>query len=196
MPVKTKMPYDYGLYFITYTCFHWLSLISITNSYDLIYKGFDYLKGTGHYINGYVIMPNHIHVLIAFRNKEKNLNKLIGDCKRFVGYGMVKRLQADQKKEILQKLSDGVLPSHRKRGKLHEVWEHSFDWKICDSFSMIEQKLNYIHDNPCIGKWNLAESPVDYIHSSAHYYITGEQGIYSVTNYMELEDIDLSRPSG
>ena len=61
---------------------------------------------------------------------------------------------------------------------------------------MIEQKLNYIHDNPCIGKWNLAESPVDYIHSSAHYYITGEQGIYSVTNYMELEDIDLSRPSG
>ena len=42
-------------------------------------------------------------------------------------------------------------------------------------------------------KWKLVESPVDYIDSSAKYYITGEQAIYAVTNFMELEDIDLSR---
>lgn len=43
------------------------------------------------------------------------------------------------------------------------------------------------------GKWKLVESPVDYIHSSAKYYIVGEQGIYGATNFMELEDIDLSK---
>ena len=50
-----------------------------------------------------------------------------------------------------------------------------------------------MHTNPCKGKWNLVENPVDYMHSSAKFYITGEQGIYPVTNYMALEDIDLTQ---
>ncbi len=44
------------------------------------------------------------------------------------------------------------------------------------------QKLSYIHNNPCSGIWKLAESPVDYIHSSAKYYATGEQGIYLISD--------------
>jgi hypothetical protein len=33
----------------------------------------------------------------------------------------------------------------------------------------------------------------DYLHSSAKYYGTGEQGIFFVTNYMQLENIDLTK---
>ena len=54
------------------------------------------------------------------------------------------------------------------------------------------QKLDYIHNNPCAGIWELAASPIEYMHSSASYNIDGRQGIYPVTNVMELEDIDLS----
>lgn len=193
MPVKIPIPYNHGLFFITYTCFRWLSLIDITNGYDLVYKSFDYLKKQGHYINGYVIMPNHVHSLIAFRESEKNLNKLIGDSKRFMAYEIIDRLEMACNEKLLQQLREGVNRSEKKRGKLHEVWEDSFDWKACNTIEMIEQKLQYIHKNPCSGKWKLVESPVDYAHSSAKYYITGEQGIYPVTNYMELEDIDLTK---
>ena len=35
------------------------------------------------------------------------------------------------------------------------------------------QKLNYIHNNPCKGKWMLAASPIDYKFSSAGFYETG-----------------------
>ena len=49
-----------------------------------------------------------------------------------------------------------------------------------------------MHNNPCTGKWQLVESPVEYLHSSAKFYITGEQGVYQVTHYMELDDIDLT----
>jgi hypothetical protein len=55
-------------------------------------------------------------------------------------------------------------------------------------------KLNYMHDNPCKGKWTLATEPVEYKHSSAEYYLTGEQGIYEVLNYFELVDINLTVP--
>ena len=37
---------------------------------------------------------------------------------------------------------------------------------------------------------------VEYAHSSAKYYLTGEQGIYPVTGYGELLDIDLTKKQG
>ena len=39
----------------------------------------------------------------------------------------------------------------------------------------------------------LVELPEQYIHSSAKFYITGEQGIYALTSFMELRDIDLTK---
>ncbi len=60
---------------------------------------------------------------------------------------------------------------------------------------MILQKLDYMHDNPCNGKWKLVESPVDYIHSSAKYYLANEQGVYAIDDFMMLDDIDLSAGS-
>ena len=48
-------------------------------------------------------------------------------------------------------------------------------------------------DNPCRGVWNLVMNPADYQHSSARFYLTGEQGVYPVLHCGELEDIDLTR---
>ncbi|MFT3946769.1 MAG: hypothetical protein QM763_07335 [Agriterribacter sp.] len=47
--------------------------------------------------------------------------------------------------------------------------------------------------NPC--RWNLplVVQPEEYIHNSAKYYITGEQGVYEVCNYMTLQDVDLTK---
>ncbi len=46
----------------------------------------------------------------------------------------------------------------------------------------IKQKINYMHDNPCSDKWNLCNSPIDYVHSSSRYYLAGEDGFYNVTD--------------
>jgi REP element-mobilizing transposase RayT len=42
-----------------------------TNSYDAVYKWFDYLKSKEHFIRGYVVMPNHLHVLIDLELRKK-----------------------------------------------------------------------------------------------------------------------------
>jgi hypothetical protein len=41
--------------------------------------------------------------------------------------------------------------TEKKRGKLHEVFEPSFDRKECYSHEMVERKLYYKHTNPCRG---------------------------------------------
>ncbi|HSR38751.1 MAG TPA: hypothetical protein VLL95_07535, partial [Phnomibacter sp.] len=77
----------------------------------------------------------------------------------------------------------------RANNKQHNVWEPSFDWKHCTSVAFMKQKLDYYHLNPCKGKWMLAAAPTDYTHSSAGFYFTGVQGVYPVTNYLEVADL-------
>lgn len=55
---------------------------------------------------------------------------------------LLKNLQANHRSDILKKLSGFVNDTDRKRGKLHEAFEPSFDWKECYSDDFMEQKLN------------------------------------------------------
>jgi REP element-mobilizing transposase RayT len=194
MPVKRQITEPDGVYFITFTCHQWLPLIAQTNSYDLVYNWFDHLKANGHYITGHVIMPNHVHALIGFRNTNQSINTIVGNGKRFIAYEIIKRLKYQNEDKLLHRLHISVEAKDLERNKKHEVWEDSFDWKECRTNEYMQQKLDYMHDNPCKDKWNLANAPVDYEHSSARFYITGEHAAYPVMNYCQLADIDLTKP--
>jgi len=192
MPVRTTIHGSEDTLFITFTCFQWLPLIELTNGYDLVYKWFDYLKSQRHLVTGYVVMPNHVHALIYFSKTDKPINKIIGNGKRFMAYEMVKRLKETRQNEMVARLQNAVEAKDRQRGKKHEVWENSFDSKICRNEKYINQKLAYMHANPCTGKWKLAKTPIDYEHSSARFYITSRHAAYEVTNVDEILKIILN----
>ena len=189
MPVKQTIPFSFGTFFITFTCHNWLPLIDKVNGYDIVYSWFDHLKSKGHYINGYVIILNHVHVLISFIETDQSINTIIGNGKRFMAYEIIKRLTETSETELLSQLSSSVEQKRREKNKKHNVWKLSFDWKDCRDKKFIDQKLDYIHNNPCSKKWNLCVSPAEYIHSSAKYYIAGEQELYQVTNISKMQDI-------
>ena len=190
MPVKTTIPYNSGTFYITFTCHNWLSLIEKVNGYDIVYNWFDYLKEHGHVVNGFVLMPNHIHAILSFRDVGKSINTIIGNGKRFMAYEIINRLKQNGETDLLALLNRNVEQRRKQNNKQHEVWELSFDWKYCRTRDFILQKLNYIHANPCVKKWQLCNSPIEYLHSSAKYYATGEHGIYEVGNFMELDDFN------
>ena len=83
MPVRKAIAEKDGIYFITFTCTNWMPLFKICNAYDAVYNWFSYLKAQGHHIIGYVIMPSHVHVVIAllFRNvSSKRHERKQGHC--------------------------------------------------------------------------------------------------------------------
>jgi len=92
---------------------------------------------------------------------------------------------------VLHKLQESVTASDKDRGKNHQVFERSFDCKLITTEHFFLQKLNYIHNNPCSGVWNLVKNPVDYEHSSARHYI-GEKSVYTM-RMNSSADIDSSR---
>lgn len=80
---------------------------------------------------GYVIMPNHLHLLIFVSEKNKSINQLIGNGKRFMAYEIVKRLTGQNHEQLLNELQEGVDISEAMKGKHHQVFEPSFDCKVC-----------------------------------------------------------------
>jgi len=126
-PVKQR-----GIYFITFTCFNWLPLIEITKGCDLVYNFFDVLKENGNDVLGFVIMPNHVHLLLHYTNTGQSLNTIIGNGKRFIGYDIVKRLKERGEVVLLNQMKEAVTAKDRERNKRHEVWKGTFDVKQCE----------------------------------------------------------------
>ena len=114
MAVRKKIPCSSGIFSVTFTCACWLPLFEITNGYDFVYKFFDKLKSKGHFVNAYVIMPNHVHAILSFTHTEKSINRILGDGKRFITYALIQNLQANHRSDILEKLSSFVNDTDKK----------------------------------------------------------------------------------
>ena len=97
------------------------------NGYDIVYNWFDHLKTKGHYINGYVIMPNHVHSLISFIDTKQSINTIIGNGKRFMAYEIIGRLKTNKETRLLGQLASNVEAARKQDKKQHEMWELSFD---------------------------------------------------------------------
>jgi REP element-mobilizing transposase RayT len=190
MSVRQIIPYKSGIFFITFTCADWLPLFKKLESYDLVYKWFDVLRENKHAIHGYVIMPDHVHAIISFRNTGQPINTIVGNGKRFMAYEFVKRLELMKDFDLLLQMNLWVNDTDKKRNKKHEVFEPSFDWKDCSDKDIAEQKLNYIHMNPCNAKPPLVVNPINYLHSSANQYFGGSNIIYPVEHIMTMNDFN------
>lgn len=177
-------------YFCTFTCYQWLPLIEQTNSYAAVYKWFEYLRMKQIEVVAYVIMPNHVHVLLYFPQAGYALNTLIGNAKRFLAYEIIKRLQAQKDTATLERLQQGLTLREQRKGQLHKVFEESFDAKPVYTQAFFNQKLDYIHHNPVSGKWQLASDYTAYAHSSAGFYETGRCQGFIPFDYRALEAVD------
>jgi REP element-mobilizing transposase RayT len=175
--MATHMPRGLGkqIYFVTFTCDKWRPLISESEAYPAFDKWFSILSAKHVQLLGYVIMPNHFHAILGFTDHTTiSLNALIANAKRFIAYDIIKNLEHLKKEQLLWELYSDTTVAERKKGKIHTVFKASFDSKILENISDVERVLNYLHNNPCAKKWNLANSPEEYIYSSAQFYLQGE----------------------
>jgi putative transposase len=177
MAVRNKTEFIANeIYFITFTIKDWQHIFTSDKYRQLVYKWFDYTKSKyGNQINGYVIMPNHIHILMHITDKAPKISVLIQNAKRFMAYAISNYLQADKQITILKKFD---IEPNKKNAK-HKIWQPRYDSLLIQTQDMFLQKLNYIHNNPCLPIWALADKPEEYKYSSADYYISGT-GYYAV----------------
>jgi REP element-mobilizing transposase RayT len=117
MSVKLTQTETDLTYFCSFTCLDWISLFEITDTYDEIYKWFNLLTRNNHQILGFVIMPNHLHLLIHITHSDKSINTILANGKRFLAYEIVKRLREQKNDSILKKLNASVTVNEHVRQK-------------------------------------------------------------------------------
>ncbi len=132
------------------------------------------------------MMPNHIHLPVYVEKESKDLNRVIGDGKRFMAYEIISRLKELKAISLLEALSNGVQKNESSKGKKHQVFRLSFDAKQVKGDKEINSVLDYMHNNPVSGKWNLAEEFTSYPYSSARFYELDEKGIVEITDYRSI----------
>lgn len=112
----------------------------------------------------YVLMPEHVHLLIWPRKPSYSISDILTDLKQPVTRTAVR---------FVREHSPGFLPRMQaeiREGKpVNRFWQRGggYDRNIWTDPEVIE-KINYIHENPV--RRGLAVSPVDYRWSSARAY--------------------------
>jgi len=177
MAVRNKTPFMADeVYFITFTIFGWKNIFVKDKYCQLVFKWFDYLQNEyGNKIHGYVIMSNHIHILLFISRKSPKLPILILNAKRFLSYGIRNLLKTDNEADLLNFFAENKTKSKSN----YKFFEPRYDSLLIQTEKFFLEKLNYIHNNPCQEKWSLSDKPEDYIYSSALNYITGK-GLYEI----------------
>ena len=165
-------------FFVTTSCYKHLKLIESDSCKLIIANSLNFVALKYKIsILGYVIMPNHFHVLFHFNNENK-LSDSMRDLKKFCAFEVRKYLESTQ--SLLLNL---IRIENDKQ--VFKIWEDRFDDVWIGSKELLEIKLEYIHQNPLQSRWNLSEYPENYKYSSSAFYLGNA---INITDYRDIFD--------
>jgi len=172
----TSINFDYHPQFFTATILEWKPLLKEDTFKDIIVKSLLFLKNEGSIVvYGFVIMPNHIHLIWQIQDgfkQEMIQNRLL----KFTAQQIKFRLLDTHDTQISQFLV-------KAKDRQYQFWKRNALSVDLWSQTVFEQKLDYIHNNPLQHKWQLAQYPEDYKYSSARFYETGIDEFGLLTHY-------------
>jgi putative transposase len=139
------------LHFVTFSCDQRLPLLGIPSARDCFLSTLEQVRGYyGFYVTGYVVMPEHVHLLIS----------------------EPERVLLSVALQMLKQIVSQKLPHERR------FWQpRYYDFNVWSEEKVVD-KLRYIHRNPV--KRGLVEFPADWDWSSFRHYLTGVEGVVEV----------------
>ncbi len=174
------------LHFVTFSCYHRNPLLANSQACDIFVRTLEIVRRRyGFWLIGYVVMPEHVHLLLSEPERE-NLALALQMLKQMVSRNLrpasVGRPSYPEAKDVQPQVGG---PSYReaKGGDLQRqpFWQaRYYDFNVWSEQKRVE-KLRYIHRNPV--KRGLVEHPEDWLWSSFHHYLTGEEGVVEIESH-------------
>jgi putative transposase len=171
---------DLGLLFITNSVFNKIYIFHLRKYSDIVMASLRYcVERQWFELYAYVIMPNHIHLILK-TNGNKSVEKILRDFKKFT---------AQQVLLTMREANPDMLPGFwvGTRKQKYQLWTSDVDIKNIVTPEFLIQKAEYIHQNPLRAAWansrGIAE-PQDYEYSSARFYFEGTED-----KYVKLSDL-------
>jgi REP element-mobilizing transposase RayT len=154
-------------YFVTFTIVDWVDLLSRKVYRDIVIESLRYcISYKGLKVYSYVIMTNHIHLIIQ-SDGSNLLSDIIRDFKKYTAKQFIETIlkEPESRREWLLKRFAFNAVQHS-RNSNYQIWTHENHAIEINSHHFFEQKNNYILQNPVRAGW--VDKPEDYIYSSAY----------------------------
>ena len=197
MSRKCKFYNKEGLYFVSFATVNWIDVFVRDHYSWTMIESLDFCrKNKGMEIYAWCIMPSHVHLI--FRAKENNPSDLLRDFKTFTSKKIRKMIE-DNPQESRRE----CLPARSRLAKAGILWiacpaldagmeragaknsnvkgmqfwqQHNKPIELWSS-KVIDQKVDYIHDNPV--KAGFVNEPYHWKYSSAIDY-SGGKGLLEI----------------
>ncbi len=123
---------------------------------------------------GYVIMPDHIHLLI-WPYGHSTVADITRDYKEFTAKRIIRQAEVEGIKEWVEAFRQAGEETGRSENK---VWQDSY-WDVnVFTAPFLRQKLQYMHENPI--RAGLVKNPGDYPYSSYRNYELREEWMIQI----------------
>ena len=171
MSTKYKFADPEGIYFVTFAVVEWVDVFTRQVYRDILIESFRHcIREKGLAIHGYVIMSNHVHLIISSKGKQ-SLSAIMRDMKKFSSIKIIQEIIGN----LSESRRDWMLRIFADAGKAngnnthYQFWEQeNHPIELHPNSNLFSQKLEYIHQNPV--KAGLVAEAADYLYSSASNY--------------------------
>ena len=165
-------------YFITFSVIHWIDVFTRTLYKDILVESIKFcIENKGLEVYAWCIMSNHIHMVIG--TKDLDMQEIIRDMKKHTSKEIVKAIRANEQ----ESRKEWMLWMFEREGKRnpnnqgHQFWQQDNHPIELFTNEVIQQKIDYIHNNPVKAGW--VDEPEHYLYSSARDY-AGLPGIIPI----------------
>src|SRR5690606_16461676 len=135
-------------HFITITVVDWIDIFTRKNYRDIIINCFGFcIKNKGMILYGYVIMSNHIHLVV--QSRDGKLSDLIRIYQNLTANQILADLRNEQESSRDNRLDRfyEATETHT-RYKHFQVWQYGNHAEETFSLKVMWNKYKYIHQNP------------------------------------------------
>ena len=164
---------DSNIFFITATITEWQPLLACDQVRRILLDDFQYYRSKyASRIVGYVIMPEHYHILLELSNPE-DLPCWLHDVQRHTALEILKWLRDTHDPSEVE-----VFRRHANGESKLAIWKEQARSLPIVSERVLKIKLEYIHNNPI--KRGLVDDPAEWPWSSWRNYCHNDDSIFRV----------------
>lgn len=172
MSRKYKFHNPEGLYFVSFATVYWIDVFVREEYCNSIVESLAFCRtNLGMEIYCWCVMPSHVHLI--FRAKENNPGQVLGRFKEYTSKQLRKLVEsnvAESRKEWILWMMQRAAGQNSSVSKF-QFWQHHNKPIELWSIEVIEQKVNYIHQNPVVS--GFVTMPEHWKYSSASAYCGG-----------------------
>ena len=179
-PKRINQENENEVHFLTITVIEWIDIFTKPEYFQIIVNSLKYCrKNKGLFLYEYVIMTNHIH-LIAKAKEGYKLSQIISDFKKHTTREILKELEKDNRKYILNLLKNSF---SKKKDYQNQIWQRENYPELIVNEKFLNEKINYIYNNPV--KKEYVANQKDWKYSSAKNRILNDNSVIELDSLNE-----------